>query len=251
MRAHFNRALLDTQGNQVTSAQVRILAPGGTDLYASTIYSDVIGGSTRTNPWTATTGEIDFYLDAPDRVRIGVKVGTDPEEFWDNIDVLGIGTDSTHPGSGTQSLQIGIGAAASGLRATALGQGAQATADQATAVGEQADAVAVGAVAVGTQASASQAGALALGQSSTSQGSQSTALGGGAQANHDQSTALGAGAVTTRPHQVVLGTADDLVDVPGAVVLYSPDGTAFTLQVANDGTLSTQLLPPYQELPPE
>lgn len=249
MRAHFNRALQDQQGNQVASAQVRLLVPGGTDLYGSTIYADATGGVTRTNPWTTDTGEVDFYLDAPDRVRIGIKVGADPEEFWDNIDVVGVGFDSTHPGSGAQSLQIGVGATASGVHSTALGQGVQATSDQATAVGEQATATEVGAIAAGSQASATQPGAVALGQSALAEGSQSTALGAGAQAQYDKSTAVGAGAVANRPNQVAVGTTNDMVDFPGTVVLHSPNGTAFVLKAANDGMLYTQQLPAYEEPP--
>lgn len=250
MRAHFNRALLDDQGNRIASAQVRILAPGAADLYGQTIYADATGGVTYTNPWTTTSGEVDFYLDAPDRVAIGVQVGTDPEEFWDNIDVLGVGNDSTHPGTGEDSLQIGVGAGASGLHATALGQGAQAAGDQSTALGEQASAPEVGTVAAGSQASASQPGAVAVGQSSVSQGSQSTALGAGSQARYDQSTAVGAGAVTDRPNQVAVGTVNDMVDIPGTAVLHSPNGTAFVIKVTNDGMLYTQQLPAYEEPPP-
>ncbi len=250
MRAHYNRALLDLQGNQVPVATVRLLVPGGTDLLGSTVYAEATGGVTRTNPWETTDGEVDFYLDAPERVKIGVKVGSDPEEFWDDIDVLGVGNDSTHPGTGEDSLQIGVGAAAEGVHTTALGQGAQAAGDQATALGEQALAAGSGSFAAGSQALASQSGSVAVGQSSVSQGSQSTAIGAGAQASYDQSTAVGAGAQTDRPHQVVLGTADDQVDIPGRAVLRSPNGTSFLLAVTDDGALYTQELPPYEEPPP-
>lgn len=250
MRAHFNRALLDEQGNQVASAQVRLLAPGTTDLYGQTIYSDAADGGTYTNPWTTATGEVDFYLDAPDRVRIGVQVGASPEEFWDNIDILGVGNDSTHPGTGESSLQIGVGTSATGFHATAVGQGAQATGDQSAALGDQASAPGGGAVAAGSQASAEQPGTVAVGQSSVAQGSQSTALGTAAQARYDQSTAIGAGALTDRPNQVAVGTNNDLVDIPGTAVLHSPDGTGFILRVTNDGMLYTQQLPAYEEPPP-
>lgn len=250
MRAHFNRALLDQQGNQVTSAQVRLLAPGRTDLYGQTIYAEATGGTTRTNPWTTTTGEVDFYLDAPDRVRIGVKVGVAPEEFWDNVDVLGVGNDSTHPGSGEDSLQIGVGASASGLHATALGQGAHAAGDQSAALGEQASTAGAGAVAAGAQASATQPGAVALGQSALAQGSQSAALGAAAQATYNRSTAIGAGAETDRPNQVVIGTPSEVVFLPGSVALLSPNGNTFLVAVTDDGMLYTQQLPTYVPPPP-
>lgn len=250
MRAHFNRALLDLQGNQVPTATVRLLAPGTTTTYGQTIYTEATGGTTYTNPWTVTNGEIDFYLDAPDRVRIGVKVGSDPEEFWDNVDVVAVNSDSTHPGSGDQSLQIGVGSAATGVHATALGQGTQATADSTVALGEQATASDVGALAAGSQADATAAGAVAVGQSALAQGTQSTAVGDGAQAKWNQSTAIGAGALTDRPNQVVIGTASETVFLPGGIALQSPDGSTFRLGVTDDGMLYTQQLPTYVP-PPE
>lgn len=249
MRAHFNRALQDLQGNQVPTATVRLLVPGGTDLYGQTIYADATGGTTRTNPWVTTTGEVDFYLDAPDRVRIGVQVGTDSEEFWDNVDVTAVGTDSTHPGTGDQSLQIGTGAAATGAAAVALGQGTQAAADQAVALGQQAAASEVGALAAGSQAAASQPGSVALGQSSVAQGSQSTAIGSAAQALFNQSTAIGAGARTDRPNQVAIGTSADVAFMPGGLALQSPNGSTFMVSVTDDGMLYTQQLPTY--VPPD
>jgi hypothetical protein len=245
VRAHYNRALLDLQGNQVATAQVRLLAPGTTTPYGQTIYPDATGGATRTNPWTTTSGEVDFYLDAPDRVKIGVTVGASAEEFWDNVDVTAVGSDSTHPGTGDQSLQIGVGAAATGVHAVSLGQGAQATADSTVAAGEQATASQAGAVAVGSQADATQPGAVALGQSALAQGSQATAVGDGAQSAWNRSTAVGAGAQTDRPNQVVVGTSLDTVFFPGGLALQSPDGSTFRLSVTDDGMLFTQQLPTY------
>ena len=245
MRAHFNRALLDLQGNQVPTATVRLLVSGTSTTYGQTIYTQATGGTTYTNPWTVTTGEVDFYLDAPDRVRIGVKVGTDPEEFWDNVDVVAVNSDSTHPGAGDQSLQIGVGAGATGVHATALGQGAQATADSTVALGEQATATYVGALAAGSQADATAAGAVAVGQSALAQGTQSTAVGDGARAQWNQSTAIGAGAQTDRPHQVVIGTAAETTFLPGGVALQSPSGLTFMVSVTDDGLLYTQQLPTY------
>ncbi|MEU9405625.1 hypothetical protein AB0E08_07960 [Streptomyces sp. NPDC048281] len=245
MRAHFNRALLDLQGNQVSSATVRLLVPGTTTAYGQTIYTQATGGTTYTNPWPVTAGEVDFYLDAPDRVKIGVTVGTDPEEFWDNVDVTAVGTDSTHPGTGDQSLQIGVGASATGVHSTALGQGAQATADSTVALGEQATASDIGAVAAGSQSEATAPGAVALGQSAQAQGSQATAIGDGTQSNWNHSTALGAGARTDRPHQVVVGTSDETAFFPGGIALQSPSGLTFMLGVTDDGMLYTQQLATY------
>jgi hypothetical protein len=247
VRAHFNRALLDLQGNRVTTpaVTVRLLVPGSTTTYGQTIYDAATGGTTRLNPWTTTSGEVDFYLDAPDRVKIGVKVGTDPEEFWDNVDVVAVNSDSTHPGAGGQSLQIGVGAGATGVHATALGQGAQATADSTVALGEQATASYAGALAAGSQSDATAAGAVAVGQSAQAQGSQSIAVGDGAHANWNRSTAIGAGAQADRPHQVVIGTAAEIAFLPGGIALQSPSGSTFMVGVTDEGLLYTQQLPTY------
>ncbi|MCX4799540.1 hypothetical protein OG497_37425 [Streptomyces sp. NBC_01242] len=251
MRAHFNRPLTDRMGNQIDEAVVRLLVAGSTtELISDTIYSASTGGLTRTNPWTITNGEIDFFLEAPARLQIGVKVGTFPEEFWDNVDVLAVATESTHPGTGAASTAIGSGASATGAGSMALGAGTLADADSATVIGYQASAAQAGATAIGAQASASEAGALAVGQSSLAQGLQATALGGGAQSTWDQATAVGAGAQTTRPNQVAIGTVADLVDIPGSVVLHSPDGTPFVLAVTDDGRLYTQKLAPYVQSEP-
>ncbi|MFD8654188.1 hypothetical protein [Streptomyces mirabilis] len=253
MRAHFNRPLIDRMGNQIDQAVVRLLVAGSTtELISAIVYSEATGSLTRTNPWNITNGEIDFFLDSPARLQLGVKVGTDPEEFWDNVDVLAVATESTHPGTGTDSTAIGNGASATGAGAVALGAGTLANADAATVIGYQASAAQAGATAIGAQASATESGAVAIGQSAVAQGLQAAALGDGAQSLWDQSTAVGAGAQTTRPKQVVLGTTDGLVDIPGLAVLHSPDGTPFTLAVTDDGRLYTQQLAPYEtaEAPP-
>ncbi|MFE6000317.1 hypothetical protein ACFQ6C_26210 [Streptomyces sp. NPDC056454] len=238
-------------GNQVDQAQVRLLIPGSTELFPDMIYAEATGGATRTNPWTIDTGEVDFYLDSPSRVQIGILVSVAAEEFWNDVDVLAVNSDSSHLGVGQDSTQVGLGASSSGEGATALGGGATATAPLSTAIGRQASSEADGGLAVGAHASASQTGAIAVGRSSVSDGTQSTAVGDAARALHDRGVAIGAGAETTRPRQVMLGTAESLVQVPGIAVLHSPDGTPFVLRVTNEGGLYTQQLAPYEELPNE
>ncbi|MFJ4902845.1 hypothetical protein [Streptomyces sp. NPDC088727] len=246
MRAHFNRPLIDMMGNQVVEAVVRLLVSGSTtERISDIVYSEATGGLTRTNPWTITNGEIDFFLDSPSRLQIGLTVGTGQEEFWDSVDVLAVASESTHLGVGADSTSIGGGASATGVGSMALGSGALADADMATAIGYQASAVQAGSTALGTQALATESGAVAVGQSALAQGLQAVALGQGALASWDQSTAIGSGAQTNRPNQVELGTPSDFVEIPGVAVLCSPNGTPFTLAVSDDGLLYTQRLAPY------
>ncbi|THA72430.1 hypothetical protein E6R60_26205 [Streptomyces sp. A0642] len=249
MRAHFNRPIADRMGNQIDTASIRLLAPQSTELIAETIYAQTTGGLTRANPWTTVNGEIDFYLDSPSRVQIGITVAGGVEEFWDDVDVLAVAADSTHQGLGADSTQVGTGSSSAGNGATALGTGASAAAPLSIAIGRQAAASADGGISMGAQAAASQVGALAIGGSSVADGAQAIALGDAARSSYDHSTAIGAGAETTRPNQVAVGTEDDLVEVPGTAVLHSPNGTPFIVKVTNDGLLYTQQLADYPTPP--
>jgi autotransporter adhesin len=97
------------------------------------------------------------------------------------------GGDSTHPGSGVDSLQLGPDANASGDHSTAVGEWAFAGGVESTAVG------------VNTWAT----------------GEDSIALGSSATTEHDNSVALGKSAGTTAAWQVMLGTSFHTVVVPG------------------------------------
>ncbi|MGW7100375.1 hypothetical protein [Streptomyces sp. NPDC054838] len=245
MRAHFNRPLTDRMGNQVDQAQIRLLIQGGTDPIPQTIYVEASGGLTRTNPWNITNGEVDFFLDTPIRLQIGVTVSGAPEELWDNIDVLAVNSDSTHVGSGAGSTQVGMSALAAGPGGTSLGNSASASGDHATALGTETLASAAGAVAGGSRAEATETGGIAVGESALSAGTQAIAVGAGARAAYNRSGAIGAGAEATRPEQIMLGTATNLVEIPGTTVLHSPNGSPFVLAVTNSGQLYTQPLAPY------
>jgi hypothetical protein len=242
VRAHFNRPLQDRMGNQVDVAQIRALVPGTTDLIPDMIYRDDTSGLTLPNPWDISAGEVDFYLGGPRRVRLGITVAGTPETFWEALDVVSPATDSSHPGGGDASTEVGLGAV-TGASATGVGVEANASGIGSAAYGRQAVASGEQAVSVGAQAQATEAGATAAGTSSEAAGSQATALGSGAQALYDQSTALGAGAHATGPNQVMLGTgADDVEIASGRVVVRGPGGARFLIAVTDEGLLYTQEL---------
>ncbi|MFD7835582.1 hypothetical protein [Streptomyces sp. NPDC059761] len=251
MRAHFNRPITDRLGNQIDEAQVRLLVQGGTEPIPQTIYVAATGGLTRTNPWTLTNGEVDFFLDDPTRLQIGITVPGSPEELWDSIDVLAVNSDSTHVGSALDSTQVGLSAVSTGIGGTSLGKAAAAAGDHATALGAESVASAAGALASGSRAEATQAGAIAIGESSVSSGSQSLALGTGARATHNRSAAIGSGAEATRPEQIMIGTPTSLVEFAGTTVLRSPGGQPFILAVADSGQLYTVPLQPYVPVIPD
>lgn len=246
MRAHLLRPLQDGQGNLVLSATIRVLNPGTTDLIVQTLYVDDSSSLTLSNPVVITDGWIDVYLASPQRVRLGVTVGTAPEQYVEDVDVTTAGSDSSHLGVGGQSLQVGLSALASGASSTAAGVGSAASGGQSTAVGHAAVASGEQATAVGEQASSASNGATSLGTSSTAAGPQSTAVGSGAIAPYSSSTAIGSGAVATVDHQVMLGTTNDVVEHPGGTILTSPGGIRFQLVVTDSGQLLAQRLAAVQ-----
>lgn len=247
MRAHYARTLVDTSGSvETVSISVRLLQPGTTTLIAATVYADGSSGTILTNPWTITTGQLSFYLDQPQRVRIGITVGTGTEQYLDDVDVLVAASESTHAGTGVSSVQVGLSATATGDMSVAIGVAASATVGHSVAVGHQAAAAADAAVAVGEQALANQGGAMALGGSAQATGTQSTAVGASANAGHDSATAIGTGAHTTTSHQVMLGTTTDVVEVPGVLIVTSPNGSRYQVAISDSGVLSTVATP----LPP-
>lgn len=91
MRAHFYRLVVDSQGNLLSDITVRVLEPGTTDPLAVPIYADGDTLTAMANPFTASNGVINFYLDQPRRVRLGITQGSVPEQFYENIDVLTLG----------------------------------------------------------------------------------------------------------------------------------------------------------------
>ena len=71
-RAHVYRVLQNADGSVLTGASVRVLADGASTNLADTLYTSDAGSSALMNPWTSTDGKIDFYLDNPQRIQIGV-----------------------------------------------------------------------------------------------------------------------------------------------------------------------------------
>lgn len=87
MLAHLSRPVIDSAGNRQTSVTVRVLQPGTNPtagmLVAAPIYQDAQGATTLANPISVVNGLIDFFMDEPQFVLLGVMVGANPEEFYD------------------------------------------------------------------------------------------------------------------------------------------------------------------------
>ena len=116
------------------------------------------------------------------------------------------------------AIALGYYSEASGERSTAIGHNAQVTGEYAIAIGDNTEATGKGAVALGT-------GYTTTGifgskkHKCVASGKQSTAIGFGAEASGIQSTAIGWCAKATETNQIVLGTINDTVYIPGNIII--------------------------------
>lgn len=256
MRAHFTRPVTDDQGNVLPNAQISVFNPASTTLIGPVLYTSDTGSGVLTNPYISATGLIDFYLDNPVRVRIGIVQGGLPMQYYEDVDVLAAGSDSQHTGAGDESLVIGVAATSVGDSSTALGPSASSGGNSSTAVGSITNALGdysaavgsgaatsgVGAASVGRNASATGDASLALGNSAQAGDVSAVALGDGAVSSFARSTAIGSGAETTQIDQVMLGASTSVVEIAeGApIVLTDTNGVRWTLVVDTDGSLDTE-----------
>ena len=150
--------------------------------------------------------------------------------------------------SGNNSIAIGTSSNASVANAIAIGYNSNAidtaitNESGAIAIGDSTRAVGSSVVAIGRNASADSM-CTAIGAGAKADSFMSTAIGAGANAKHEDSTAIGRGATTTDENQIVLGTKDDIVYIPGKLVVGQhsylgmdvKDGTSSVWLRAHDG----------------
>jgi hypothetical protein len=141
----------------------------------------------------------------------------------------GFGGDSTHPGSGADSIQLGTEADAAGNYSIAFGAyavaanyytiviGLSASADLADgiAIGRSAHADANGDVALGFSADASGEESTAIGYLSAASAYRSVAIGRAANADHENGVAIGPFAFTAADNEIAVGSEDASVVVRG------------------------------------
>lgn len=89
-RGHYNRALVDSNGNLYPNSTVRIIDPAdGLTTLAADIFVDALTPVTKPNPFVTETGVVDFYLATPQRVTLGItRPGIPGEFFITGADVL-------------------------------------------------------------------------------------------------------------------------------------------------------------------
>lgn len=219
-RAHISKPILDAAGNVRAGASVRVLQPGTLTPLTGPLFAADMGSSTVTNPFIATNGVVDFYLDIPQRVRIGVTVGQEGEVFFEDVDVLepstGGGGNGFRKGASNGSViggDLDTPATANGIQALTIGDGAVGSGEGSVAVGSQATASGINSVAVGSFAPvdfddapvASGDFAIAIGGNATATTHNSTAVGNGAHATGYEATSVGAVANSSGDRPTALG----------------------------------------------
>lgn len=89
-RAHLFHAVQDSEGNVVPNVKVTVYERGSTQLCQQVIYSTPSGSGILANPFTTSSGVIDFYLAQPQDVSLGLSVAAQggAEQRVENIGVL-------------------------------------------------------------------------------------------------------------------------------------------------------------------
>ena len=192
----------------------------------------------------------------PDKGRIGFSNATIPNnsvafgtgQTLNNSNIVAIGGNTT--ASATAAVAIGGNTTASATSAVAIGYNAKAEANNAVSIGRSAGVPSArnittgnGAVSVGNLTIATTR-SIAIGDQAQSLGSNSVAIGGynnrigrwtTTRQNDPYSVAIGAGAQTSSEHQIVLGTNQETVYIPGNLIV---DGTVM-LSMQNSTTRGT------------
>ena len=158
----------------------------------------------------------------------GMTTGSEYTSAARNGIALGTGTKA----SGDSSIALGLQAKANSNENIAIGSGANSTNESSIALGVKSNATGEYALAIGDNTEATGKGAVALGtgykttsifgskkHKCVASGKQSTAIGFGAEASGIQSTAIGWCAKATETNQIVLGTTNDTVYIPGHLVV--------------------------------
>jgi hypothetical protein len=195
-RAHLLRPVLDVQGNVLTGCSVALYEPGTTTPITDQVFLTNTTTTVTPMPHVFANGVISIYLDTPRRVTIGVTHGSNPEFFFEDIDVGAVGGAGFRAGTGTDTVIGGdINPArpvdAAGDEALVIGNSGIGNGGNNTALGTAADASGFGTTAVGHTARAQAIGATALGEQALATGPYSVVLTRGGQANGKYDIAIG------------------------------------------------------------
>lgn len=103
MRSHLYKPIQDAQGNLRSGAVVRVFNDGTSSLTDVPLFVGPNGAGTKAPIHNAPNGIVEFFTEQPQRFRIGIKVGDEPEVLFDAVDVLepSYPSDTSLPGSGS------------------------------------------------------------------------------------------------------------------------------------------------------
>lgn len=228
-------------GNLQPGVQVSLFDSGTTNLITDLIYSDDSTTTPNFNPFISSNGIIDFYIDDPRRLDIGIVDGDNSIQYIFDQDVLSAGSDSPHIGAASQSTQVGQDGVSTGVSSSSFGNTAQSLGVQSIAIGASAIAAGDQSTSVGT-GSVEGTTSTGVGYNTNVSGTSSSVFGANSSSGNQHSTAIGADSTTTEDGQVMLGTATDFVEIPNYVVLTDPNGGRWALTIDTSGDLTTTAL---------
>lgn len=204
--------------------------------YGNAIRSESIGGNSLALGSNAIAG-------GTRTVAIGNSAqATNTDSMAIGTSALATNTSATAVGvstvAGQNSAAFGTTAAATGNNSTSIGSSSQATGSGSSAIGNLSQATAAGSIALGQgptatadyaiaigndSTDATGTNAIAIGLNTTASAYRATAVGPGAAASHNFSTAIGGydnggtAPGTTTTNEIVLGTANNAIHVPGRI----------------------------------
>jgi hypothetical protein len=86
-RAHLYKVLQNGNGSVMLGATVRVLQKNSTTPLTDTLYTSESGTGTLANPFISSDGRIEFYLNEPRRIRLGITPAGG-SEFFHTTDVM-------------------------------------------------------------------------------------------------------------------------------------------------------------------
>lgn len=195
--------------------------------------SVALGTRATANGASSTAQGVDSLTSGP----FGVAVGAESRAA---DSATGIGSYASSTGDG--SVSIGFRSIASDYTSVALGRSAMSTGRSGVALGSFASAANFDTVSVGTYSQATGWQATALGAHARAAGENGLALGLFSAADHLNSVAIGIRATTSRANQIMLGTRDHLLTLPGltsAASLAAQTGPTYLVTTDAAGNLAT------------
>lgn len=80
-RSHLYKIFQNADGSVLTGATVAVLDPDTSDPISAALYTTDTGSTTLANPFTSDDGKVEFYLDNPQRLRLGITPAGGVEFF--------------------------------------------------------------------------------------------------------------------------------------------------------------------------